>query len=331
MSYFSENIKRNLLFLFVFILPIKIFSQNYSLQYEIRYKKNKYELSEQTKQTLSIIYDTLQTKRNYIIYIIGHTDSDADSSYNQQLSLNRSLEVKRFLCTKGIADSLIFVEAIGEEQPLVANSTPFGKSKNRRVEIIVLFKEIPQEKIIEINNNLNENTCNGDTTVVLEHGYIVTISKCDWERNSQCIRVEKQFTYKFKVKENWLKKHIGFKNYKKVISYQPHYNFYVVACRDSCFQNKIKLFIPHYIAQGLKISENYTQKKNDKNQIEKLVFKKTKLGDSAYYVAEIYCPGKLYCGTDNRCTHNVNLQAKNKISILSYSYSTWNPFFSRIL
>ena len=82
----------------------------------------------------------------------------------------------------------------------------------------------------------------------------------------------------------------------------------------------MKLYIPHNNAKGLKISERYSQKKNDKNQSATLTFKKTKLGDSAYYVADIYCPGTLNCGTDNRCTHLVDLYAKNKISILSYSY-----------
>ena len=320
---------RKLLILLVFFLPLKNYAQQQSVKYEVRYKQNKYELSDQNKETISTIFDTLHGKSNYIVYINGHTDSDADSSYNQQLSLKRSLEVKRFLVAKGIDETLIKVQANGEEQPLVANSTPLAKAKNRRVEIVVLFSQIPQEKVIEIKNEIKEPSCIGDTTTTLEGGYVLTMSKCDWERNSQCLRVEKRLTYKFNIKENWLKKHIGFKDYKKVISYEPHYEFYVVACRDSCFQNKMKLYIPHYNAQGLNISERYSQKKNDKNQSATLAFKKTKLGDSAYYVADINCPGTLNCGTDNRCTHNVKLYAKNKIEIVSYSYYTWNPFFNK--
>jgi hypothetical protein len=311
---------RTILILLVFFLPLKNYAQQQSLKYEIRYKQNKYELSDQNKETISTIFDTLQGKTNYIVYINGHTDSDADSSYNQQLSLKRSFEVQRFLVAKGIDQTLIKVQAKGEEQPLVANSTPLQKAKNRRVEIIVLFSQILEEKVIEIKNEIKEPSCIGDTTATLEGGYVLTMSKCDWERNSQCLRVEKRLAYKFNIKENWLKKHIGFKNYKKVISYEPHYEFYVVACTDSCFKNKMKLYIPQYNAKGLNISERYSQKKKDKNQSATLAFKKTKFGDSAYYVADIYCPGTLNCGTDNRCTHNVDLYAKNGISILSYSY-----------
>ncbi|MFN8282774.1 MAG: OmpA family protein [Chitinophagales bacterium] len=311
---------RGLIIFFLFLAPYISLSQQQSLIYQVRYDRNKYELSVLQRQILSTICDTLTGKTDYVIYINGHTDNDADSSYNQQLSLKRSLAVKDFFVGKGIEESIISVQAKGEEQPLVANSTPVEKAKNRRVEIIILFPQKPEEKVIEIQKETNTVTCSGDTTVVLKNGYILTMSICDWKENSQCLRVEKRLTYKFKIKENWLKKHIGFKNYKKTISYQPHYKFYIMSCSDSCFRNKIKLYIPHYNAPGLKIAEKYSQKKNNKNQSASLVFKKAKLADSAYYVADIYCPGTINCGTDNRCTHTVKLYAKRKISILSYSY-----------
>lgn len=313
-------IKLKILFLFVLFFPVKTYSQQPSLRYEIRYKPNSYKLSDQNKATIHTILDSLQGKTNYIIYINGHTDSDADSSYNQQLSLKRSLEVKNLLVEEGIEDTLIKVQARGEEQPLVENSTPIEKAKNRRVELVVLFSKTPQDKFIEVKKYTQDPSCNGDTTVILKGGYVLTMSKCDWERNSRCLKVQKSLTYKFHVKENWLKRHIGFKHYTKRIRYEPHYEFRIVACWDSCFQNKIRLYIPEYNADGFNISANYSQKKNNKNRSSKLTFKKTKLGDSAYYVANIYCPGSIDCGTRLSCTHNIDLYAKNKISILSYSY-----------
>jgi hypothetical protein len=306
--------------LFLLLAQVMSSAQQQSLIYQLRFDRNKNQLSVQNKQILSLLSDTLLGKTNYIIYINGHTDSDADSSYNQQLSLKRSLAVKDFLVEKGINDSLIRVRALGEEQPLVANTTPIEKAKNRRVELLVLFQQLPQVKDIDVKEQTNGPGCNGDTTVTLEGGYQLIISKCDWERNSRCMRIEKKFDYKFKIKENWLKKHIGFKNYKKVISYEAYYEFYVVSCVDSCFQKPMKLFIPHYQAPGLKTGIRYSQKKNDKGGSANLIFKKTKLRDSAYYIADIYCPGTIFCSTDNRCFHNVNLHARNKISILSYSY-----------
>jgi hypothetical protein len=314
------------LLLFV-CLSLKSYTQQPGLKYQIRYKQNKYLLSGRNKEIILSIIDTLQGKGNYLIYINGHSDSDADSSYNQLLSLKRSLEVKTLFVQKGIDEELIKVQAQGEEQPLVENRTPLEKAKNRRVEIVVLFSQKPAEKNIEAKQESDDINCKNDTTVRLTDGYVLTLSKCDWQKNKVCLRIEKKLDYKIRIKENWLKKHIGFKNYRKHISYEPHYKFYVVACFDSCFKNKVKLFIPHSNSKGLKITETFSQKKNNKNQTTSLKFKNTKLGDSAYYVADIYCPGFLNCGTDNRCNHNVNLITKNKIKILSYSYYTWNPFF----
>jgi OmpA family len=311
------------LVLILLLTELLVSAQQQSLVYQVRFERNKHELSSRNKGLLSVIYNTLAGKKGYIIYINGHADSDADSSYNQQLSLKRSLSVKEFLVEKGIEDSLIRVRAMGEEQPLVANTTPIEKAKNRRVELLVLFQQVSEEKDIkperELVNIINVEGCDGDTTVTLENGYKLTLSNCDWERNSHCLRVEKKFNYKIKIRENWLKKHIGFKNYKKVISYEPHYEFVVVSCLDSCFRKPVKLYIPQYDVPGLKAGFRFSQKKNDKGSRSGLTFKKAKLGDSAYYLASIYCPGFFDC-TDGRCFHLVNLEAKNKISILSYSY-----------
>jgi OOP family OmpA-OmpF porin len=311
---------KELLYFFLCLLTIESYAQQRSFQYQIRYKKDKYEISESGRAILSDIMDSISGKSGYVIFINGHADSDGDSTYNQQLSLKRSLAIKDFFLKEGLDESAINVQALGETQPLVANSIPFGKAKNRRVEIFLLFKKEPE--VIEINpaNVQAATDCSGDTTVTLKEGYKLTMSKCDWVSNRECLRVERRLVYKIQIKENWLKKHIGFRNYKKVLKYEPRYEFNLVACNDSCFQSKLRIHIPHYNATGLKISEKYQQKRNDKNQSAPLAFSKTKVEDSAYYVADVYCPGILNCNTDNRCAHNVELFAKKDISILSYSY-----------
>lgn len=280
-----------LLFLFIpFVSP----AQRRSFTYQVHFERNKHELSIQSRETLSLVADTLMGEKDYLIYLNGHTDSDADSSFNQILSLKRSIAVKEFLVQKGIRASLFTVRAMGEAQPLTDNTTPLKKAKNRRVELVVLFQQKPREQIIEVKSSMPVTGCKGDTTILFEGGYRMTLSKCDWEKNSECLRIEKKLIYNdIKVKENWLKKHLGFKDYRKVISYQPHYRFYVVSCQDSCFQQAIQLYIPLYQAPGLSIDDRYTQKKNDRNGAAALVFKKARQGDSAGYVAEVYCPGTL--------------------------------------
>ena len=76
--------------------------------------------------------------------IEGHTDAQASHSYNQKLGLNRAKSVKKYLLQhlKEKAKNYDFqVKSLGETQPVASNSTPSGRQKNRRVEIIVIPSE----------------------------------------------------------------------------------------------------------------------------------------------------------------------------------------------
>lgn len=309
------------LLVLVLFIPDLCFAQEQSQLYQILFRKNDYKLSEINKQFLSAISDSLLGKSNFIIYINGHTDSDADSRYNHTLSLNRSIAVKNYLTEKGVNDSLFIIQALGEENPLVANTTPIEKAKNRRVELYVLYRIYEKKEIIFHKQYDTVTDCNRDTLVELEGGYKVTLSVCDWEKNKKCLTIIKSLTYKFISKENWLKKHLGFKNYEKIIRSEPHYNFLILSCQDSCFSRPAKLYIPQYQAPGLTTSAGASQKKNNKNAKIKLVFKQTKIGSYAYYVADIYCPGMINCYLDKRCTHPVSLYFKRNTRVLAYSYS----------
>lgn len=301
-------------------------AQQQSRLYRLRFARNHTELSPAQQQLLAQLADTLQQAANYVVYVNGHADSDADSTYNQQLSLRRSLAVKDFLVGKGLREGAFRVRALGEEQPLVANTTPLQKAQNRRVELLVLFEQAPEEQTINVEETIAANNepaapgCTADTTVTLEGGYQLTLSTCDWTKNAPCLRVEKRFTYKFLTKENWLARHLGFRHYKKTVAYEPHYEFYVVSCTDSCFGKPVKLSIPQYQAPGLNTEAAFEQKRNASGGNAGLRFRKAKHGDSAYYVARIYCPGILHCGFDPRCTHPVTLVTRRGIEILSYSY-----------
>lgn len=311
------------LLLFCFLASKALFSQQKSNIYTIGFAKDKFALSADDKIFLSAVVDTLKSKNNYKIYINGHADSDADSSYNMQLSLKRSLAVREFFIQNGIDEELVITRALGEEQPLVANSTPFGKAKNRRVEIILLYEVVPAELPgkIRIDTLVTlPGECADNTLVELNDGYKLQLSKCDWKDNKECFYVYKTLMYKISVKESWLKKHIGFKNYKKYKYREPYYQFTIISCKDNCFSKPVKLFVPQHEAVDLDIKQKYSQKKNNKGGTTSLSFKKEKLSDSVYYTTQVHCPGILNCGFDNRCQHLVALKAKGNISILEYSY-----------
>lgn len=69
-----------------------------------------------------------------ILIIEGHTDSTGKELMNVGLSLNRALEVQRFLGTLGVALPTE-IKVLGETRPRSSNKSKAGRRKNRRVEV----------------------------------------------------------------------------------------------------------------------------------------------------------------------------------------------------
>ena len=80
----------------------------------------------------------MKLKENIKIQILGHTDNVGNDDSNFLLSENRAKAVKQFLTNKGINSNRIEVKAFGENQPIATNDTEEGRSKNRRIEVLVL-------------------------------------------------------------------------------------------------------------------------------------------------------------------------------------------------
>jgi outer membrane protein OmpA-like peptidoglycan-associated protein len=67
--------------------------------------------------------------------VIGHTDSVGAEAYNQRLSENRARSVAEYLSGQGVLPVRLLIAGMGEAQPIASNSTPEGRSQNRRVNI----------------------------------------------------------------------------------------------------------------------------------------------------------------------------------------------------
>lgn len=73
--------------------------------------------------------------------IQGHTDSDGENAYNQELSQRRATAVLNWLKAHGVEGSRLEAKGFGESKPIADNATPEGKEKNRRVEFLILEQE----------------------------------------------------------------------------------------------------------------------------------------------------------------------------------------------
>ncbi|WP_291721831.1 OmpA family protein [Bernardetia sp.] len=71
------------------------------------------------------------------IILTGHTDSKGSNNYNQILSQKRLASVQNFLEKNGISSAKISITPQGEQSPAQTNTTENGRSKNRRVEIVI--------------------------------------------------------------------------------------------------------------------------------------------------------------------------------------------------
>lgn len=73
------------------------------------------------------------------VRVEGHTDFMGTNEYNQQLSERRANAIREYL-TSQIPDSEARITAIGhgEEKPIANNETAEGRTKNRRIDIVLI-------------------------------------------------------------------------------------------------------------------------------------------------------------------------------------------------
>jgi outer membrane protein OmpA-like peptidoglycan-associated protein len=85
-------------------------------------------------ETIKKIATILKKYPDVKVEIGGHTDNEGSASYNQKLSQDRVDMVKKALVEFGIDANRLTTKGYGESKPLVENTTPENKAKNRRVE-----------------------------------------------------------------------------------------------------------------------------------------------------------------------------------------------------
>jgi outer membrane protein OmpA-like peptidoglycan-associated protein/opacity protein-like surface antigen len=106
------------------------------LTLHIEYETGSFEPDSIAKQNLNDLALTLEAYPDLRIDVNGFTDALGSASGNQKLSQKRADAVKAYLISKGTSESRITAQGYGEESPVADNSTPDGRQKNRRIEIV---------------------------------------------------------------------------------------------------------------------------------------------------------------------------------------------------
>jgi OOP family OmpA-OmpF porin len=92
------------------------------------------------ERQLHQLFDDLVVAGRLKVAVHGHTDNTGDPQRNQQLSEDRALAVQHWLekrSRSAFPAGRVQVYAHGATEPVASNTTPAGKAKNRRVEIVL--------------------------------------------------------------------------------------------------------------------------------------------------------------------------------------------------
>lgn len=104
----------------------------------VTFATNSYQLEPQFLQTLDRIAGSMNAFPNSLIDVYGYTDSTGSIGYNQRLSEQRAQAVASYLIGHGVSSQRIRSQGFGVGNPVAANDTEDGRSRNRRVEIKIV-------------------------------------------------------------------------------------------------------------------------------------------------------------------------------------------------
>jgi len=107
----------------------------------ILFATNSSTVSDASKTALRKFASNLQQNPDTDLKIVGHTDNTGKVDYNQTLSEKRAKSVYDYLMSEGVSSKRMEYEGKGIHEPVADNNTAEGRSKNRRVEILILANE----------------------------------------------------------------------------------------------------------------------------------------------------------------------------------------------
>jgi outer membrane protein OmpA-like peptidoglycan-associated protein len=107
-------------------------------EFVVYFTQNSTEIPIYANDILSNTANLLKSFPETQALIEGHTDSTGDPALNKVISAERAASVRNYLVGQGIEARRLAASGLGLEKPIESNSTPEGRSKNRRVVIRIV-------------------------------------------------------------------------------------------------------------------------------------------------------------------------------------------------
>ena len=108
-----------------------------SKSYSIEFETGSANIRPSSFKLLDEIFQSAVVAEGLKLGVYGHTDNNGSDAINIPLSEKRANAVKVYLLKKGLKEVRVEAKGLGSSQPVAGNSTEAGRSKNRRVEIVL--------------------------------------------------------------------------------------------------------------------------------------------------------------------------------------------------
>jgi outer membrane protein OmpA-like peptidoglycan-associated protein len=107
----------------------------FTLSSDFLFGVGKTEMKPAALPSMAALADILKRYPETLVTVEGHTDSSGKTESNQELSEKRARSVFDSLVRNGVHALRISMRAYGERYPVSVNSTPEGRSANRRIQV----------------------------------------------------------------------------------------------------------------------------------------------------------------------------------------------------
>jgi outer membrane protein OmpA-like peptidoglycan-associated protein len=106
---------------------------------KVLFESGSAKLTHESENLVDQIAEALKTHPEVAhLRVEGHTDDLGGADLNMKLSQQRAESVMHELKSRGVDERRLTARGYGETRPLVPNSSPGGRAKNRRVEFVVV-------------------------------------------------------------------------------------------------------------------------------------------------------------------------------------------------
>src|SRR5579859_5697229 len=108
-----------------------------SRSYHIEFETGSAVIRPDSYKMLDEIFQSAVVAEGLKIGVFGHTDNNGSDEVNMPLSEKRAAAVKEWLVRRGLKEDRIETRGFGSTKPVADNATDAGRSRNRRVEIVL--------------------------------------------------------------------------------------------------------------------------------------------------------------------------------------------------